>query len=193
MEKHLQNISDTELVLKAKERCLAAFETLYDRHSTGVGKTLASFAGWDQDVIDDLTQDVFFRVIDNLESYIPTHSFTKWLYTIALNVGRNYLRSRSKLTLVDQDEFENLPNERNRVREFTEEIIANRALKLVTELPGHLREVVALRIGSGMRFEEIGVMLEIPSSTARSRMQNALGILRKKLGIITVKKEPGYG
>jgi RNA polymerase sigma-70 factor (ECF subfamily) len=175
---------DNQLAIMAKSGKASAFERLYDRHAPGVAKALASFAGFDQDVIDDLTQEVFFRVIDGLGNYVPSRPFTKWLYTIALNVGRNYVRSSSRLILTDQKELESIPEDKNPKGEWREEVLQIRAMSLVSGLPDNMREVVALRVGSEMSFPEIAELLDIPEGTARSRMHNALRIIREKMGVI---------
>ncbi len=101
MKRDLRNFDDEKLVDRAQSGDRLAFGELYNRHAAGITRVLASFAGPDRDQLDDLTQDVFFKVIHHLDSYRPTHPFTHWLYTIALNVGRNYVRKRSKVIPFD--------------------------------------------------------------------------------------------
>jgi RNA polymerase sigma-70 factor (ECF subfamily) len=174
--------SDEELVELAKGGDRAAFGRLYDRHLEGVGRALASFAGPDRDTLDDLIQDVFYRVIDNIQSYLPTRPFTHWLYTVALNVGRNFARSRSKVVLLEPDDFNHYPAA-GRASSLPEELIQLNLIKQVSRLPEPQREVVSLRIGTGLPYGEIGRLLDIPEGTARSRMHNALASLRTSLGI----------
>ncbi|RKZ07890.1 hypothetical protein DRQ05_02410, partial [bacterium] len=97
MKNKLQDLNDAELVALAMDGDISAFEEIYDRYAPGIAKTLASFSGPDRDLIDDLTQDVFFRVIKGLPSFVPSHPFAHWLYTIALNVGRNHVRRRQRV------------------------------------------------------------------------------------------------
>jgi RNA polymerase sigma factor (sigma-70 family) len=185
----LSEKTDNQLALKAAGGDPAAFELIYNRHAAGVAKALASFAGTDRDVLDDLTQEVFFRVVDGLKSYKPERPFANWLYTVALNVGRNYVRSRSKLSLVDRDKLESIPDNNTIAgSELAREVVETRAMRLVSELPGHLREVVALRISSEMPFGHVGEVLGIPEGTARRRMHEAMAILREKMGVTPVNR-----
>lgn len=182
-------MSDADLASLAKEGDVSAFEAIYDRHAAGVARALATYAGPDRDILDDLTQEVFFRVIDRIGSYVPSHPFAHWLYTIALNVGRNHVRQGSKLVLLEPNEFDGMPGKNHRSADWSEEILEIRLMRLAVQLPDRLREVVSLRIGSGMSHGEIAEILGIPEGTARSRMYNALGILRRRLGIKDTKEE----
>ena len=189
MRHRLKGLSDTELALLAKDGDSSAFEEIYDRHASGIARVLASYAGPDRDILDDLTQEVFFRVIDSLTSYVPSHPFPHWLYTIALNVGRNHIRRRSKVISVDPRELDSISSDQDRIGDWSEEIIEVTLIRLVTHLPDHMREVVSLRIGSGMPYGEIAEVLGIPEGTARSRMHHAVRILREKVGILISRRE----
>lgn len=191
MTRKLNGMSDTELARRAKEGDAPAFEEIYDRHSPGIARALASFAGPDRDLLDDLTQDVFFRVIKGLPSYVPSHPFPHWLYTIALNVGRNHARRRSVVVFFDPNDLDDVSNTRDRITGCSDptDIIGADLMGLVARLPDLLREVVSLRIGADMSYGEIAELLGIPEGTARSRMHNALGTLRGQMGLRTAKKE----
>lgn len=189
MSCHLKGLSDTDLALLAQKGDRSAFGEIYDRHASGIARALASFAGPDPDMLDDLTHEAFFKAIDGLAAYVPSHPFTHWLYTIALNVGRNHVRRRSKMTFVDPAEFEHFASDHNRSNNLSEEIIGQTLVQLVARLPDHMREVVSLRIGSGMSYGEIAEVLEIPEGTARSRMHNAIKDIRKQLQTLISKKE----
>jgi len=184
--------SDTELAALAQEGDVLAFEAIYDRHAAGVSRALASYAGPDRDVLDDLTQDVFFRVIDGIATYVPSHPFSHWLYTIAVNVGRNYVRRQSKVVFLDPHEFEGISSAMDGGADWSEAVTCAKLMRLVARLPETMREVVSLRIGSGMSYGEIAEILGIPDGTARSRMHNALGVLRRQIGLPDAgKKEKG--
>ena len=176
-------LNDTELACLAKKGDISAFEEIYDRHVSGIARALASYVGPDRDVLDDLTQEVFFRVIEGLSSYVPSHPFPHWLYTIALNVGRNHVRRRSKVVVLDPSEFDSVASNRDRIIDWPEEIISATLIRLAARLPDHVRDVMSLRIGSGMPYIEIAKILGIPEGTARSRMHTAVKTLREQVGL----------
>ena len=185
-------MTETQLVLLAREGEEAAFEEIYNRHASGIARVLSSFAGTDQSILDDLVQEVFLRILEKLEYYFPSYPFNHWLYTVALNVGRNYVRSRSKIHFMDPSELETIPGDKVFAMEWSSEIIYTCAIRLISHLPDHLREIIALRIGSAMSYNEIAEILGISEGTARSRMHKAITIVRDKLGIIKAKKDEKY-
>jgi RNA polymerase sigma factor (sigma-70 family) len=144
---------------------------------------MASFAGADTEAIDDLVQDVFVKVIEGLASYVPRRPFPNWLYTVALNTGRNYARGRAREIPVDPSELVSLPRGGNESIDCPDDIIGTKLMRLVSSLPEPLREVVFLRIGSDLPYAEIGGILGIPEGTARRRMHEALEGLREMLGV----------
>jgi len=182
-------MDDTELALLAKEGNRSAFEVIYNRHAAGVARALASFAGPDRDVMDDLTQDVFMKVIDNISSYVPTHPFSRWLYTIALNTGRNYTRNQAKIVPLEPDRFDEFDPVQDPEAKLSRELLADALMRHVSRLPESLRDVVSLRIGSDLPYGEVASVLDIPEGTARRRMHDALHLLRKSMGIGQSRKE----
>lgn len=181
MTDRTNRLTDTELALRAQTGDVAAFEVIYDRHAPGVARALASFAGPDRDLVDDLSQDVFFRVVKGLMSYRPNHPFTHWLYTIALNVGRNHARRRSKVVPVNPSDLDGIAVPAG--SEWSDDVLVRTLSRLAEKLPEEMQEVVALRTGSEMSYGEIAEMLGIPEGTARSRMFNAVRILKSKVRI----------
>ena len=179
----LSRLDDSDLVMLAQKGDAMAFEAIYDRHSPGVARALGSFAGPDRDLLDDLTQDVFLKVVNGLASYSPTHPFSHWLFTIALNVGRNHARRQSKVNPVNPSELDDFAGEDAHTIDWSEEIMAKTLTRMVAGLPVQMREVVSLRVGSDMSYGEIAEILGIPVGTARSRMHNAIKTLREKAGI----------
>lgn len=164
---------DAELARLAAAGSAEAFGALYDRHAPGVARALASFAGPDRDLLDDLLQDVFLRVARGLPDYAPTHPFAHWLYTIALNVGRNHARRRPPPVPVDVAMLEAVP-----APPAPDLADAATLMALMARLPVHLREVAALRAGPDLAYGEIAELLGIPEGTARRRMHQALARLR---------------
>jgi RNA polymerase sigma-70 factor (ECF subfamily) len=186
---NLQDLDDTQLALRAQQGDQSAFGLLYDRHAGGIARALASFAGPDQHTLDDLVQEVFSRAIKGLPSWRPKRPFPHWLYTIALNVGRNRVRSRSSTIPTDPSELESMRPARCNDADCSAEGTGAKAMRLAAQLPIRLREVVSLRIGFQMPYAQIAEMLGIPEGTARSRMHTAIEALRRRMGVEVPNKE----
>lgn len=168
----------TDLALRAQRGDRAAFAALYDRHATGIARALATFVGPQRDLVDDLVQEVFLRVIERLTAYDPSRPFEQWLFTVAINVGRNHARSRRRRREIPMEERRG-PETGWPVEDRT--LAEMDLVRSIAELAPELRDVVALRIGSDLSFGEIGVLLGIPTGTARRRMHTATRRLRSRM------------
>src|SRR5439155_4907636 len=124
----------------------AAFADLVARWQQPVAGFLARLAGPDRAA--DLCQEVFLRVLQNGSRYRETGHFSTWLFQIALNVARDAdRRGASRVGRV----FEWASTHPTRPDEECERNELARAVAVaVAELPGPLREVLALRHDRGM-------------------------------------------
>ena len=177
-------MTDEQLVSMAAAGNRQAFAILYDRHVEGIYRLLASFTGGDSDLNDDLCQETFIRVVDNLDSYRPYRPFARWLYTVALNVGRNFARDNARLIEVtDFDEGDPEMTQHTPVWSLGEELLVRPDYRIAAGLPDPQREVFALRISRNVPYAEIASILETNEETARSRMYLALKSIREKLKV----------
>lgn len=180
--------ADAALVLAAQRGCGKAFAALHDRHAPGVARALASFAGPDRDLVDDLVQDVFLRVVRGLPTYAPVRPFASWLYTIALNVGRNHVRDHGAAPPVEISEADDIEAPEAEAPE-----VPALLMQLVAGLPAAMRDVVSLRVGSDLAYREIAALLGIPEGTARSRMHGAVNLLRRRYEAAVRQGKAGHG
>ena len=173
-----QSPDSTELALMAQQGDRHAFASLYERHAPGVARALASFVGPRRDLLDDLVQDVFLRVVEGLTTYHPSRPFEAWLFTIALNAGRNHARFQNRWRTMPLEEAVVLDG--IAVGPECDPSVLD-LFRLATGLPDELPDVVALRVGSDLSYDQIAELLDIPVGTARRRMHTATHRLRQGL------------
>lgn len=181
-------MGDADLVEAARGGSTDAFAAIYDRHAPGVARALASFAGPDRDLVEDLVQEVFLRVVRGLPSYVPTRPFVNWLYTIALNVGRNHVRRSPAVFPVDIEEAGDIEAPPGGDTE-----VPALLMQLAAGLPVAMQEVVSLRVGSDLPYGEIAMLLGIPEATARSRMHSAVNLLRRRYAAAIRQRKEAHG
>ena len=70
-----------------------------------------------------------------------------------------------------------------------EEIVPQDATQALRSLPDELREVVVAHIWCGLTFEQICEMMQTSAATALRRQQEALSLLRRRLGIACLNPE----
>src|SRR6185436_639691 len=88
-----------ELVSKAQQGDQMAFASIYEQYSPLVYRFLRRRLDGSDEVVEDLTEDVFVKVYEKLDRYVERGlPFTAWLYRIAHNHLVDYLRTLPRLS-----------------------------------------------------------------------------------------------
>ena len=87
------DIPVADWVRRAQEGDVRAFEQLFQQYHRGIYNTIYQMTHNDADAAD-LTQEVFVRAYRALPRLQTPEAFTSWLYRIAVNLSRNWLRDR---------------------------------------------------------------------------------------------------
>lgn len=166
-------------------RCLggddAAYALLYQRHSGLVYRLAYSLLQHHEDA-EEVLQDSFEYAFRTLKRYDPRRAaFTTWLYRITVSRCRNKRRRKWLPTFsLSQSDGQQVTDTQTRTPDealaLTE---AQRAVwEALQQLSPRLRETAVLRYYHGLRYSEIGDILDIPAKTAESRMRLAHKALR---------------
>jgi RNA polymerase sigma-70 factor (ECF subfamily) len=142
---------------------------------------------------EEIVQDAFVRAYRALGKMSNEQRaelrLQPWLYTIALNVTRNRLRSKRPPSvaldsLADPDALLRESNEGPAQPETIVEQNAEIALveSALMQLPMHLRAAATLRFIEGRSHPEIAEILNQPIGTVKSHVHRAVRILRRILG-----------
>ena len=135
---------------------------------------------------EDLTQEVFLRAFSAARrgDYRGGNNAAGWLFAIARNCVTDYLRACGKEATVPVDELEEEVPRRAaedprdaaaRSRETPAVIAAAGGIDgILASLPGPQREVLTLKVLSGLTFAEIAKVMDCKLSTVKSRMHYAL-------------------
>lgn len=133
---------------------------------------------------NDLTQEVFLQFMKHVDGYQNQGKVKAYLYTIAINLSNTYFRKRNK-EIIDDDFMSYQADTRNHSQEFIMYTSNQMEIKkLMDTLSDEQKMVVWLRYYENAKFEEIATILQIPKSTAKSRLRLALAKMREE-----VKKE----
>jgi RNA polymerase sigma-70 factor (ECF subfamily) len=172
--------SDHELMSRCREGDAEAFEAIVRRWEQPLGRMVGRLVGPGAD-IDDLCQEVFVRILRARERYLPSHSFSTWVYRIALNVARDNRRRevrRPHASLEAHDQASATPTPADAIEAQETSQIVDAAVR---GLPDALREVLVLKHFGKLSFAEVAEATDVPLGTVKSRMAVALRELRKEL------------
>ena len=190
--------NDGELMLRYARGDLRAFETLYQRHRSGLYRYLARHTR-NPESANDLFQEVWSKVIASRERYEPRAKFQTFLYRIAHNCFVDYCRRSAVRAEVsadfDEDGQISLPApEDSRPDTLAEHAqIVARYKAALAALPAEQRDVFLLYEESGLSLEEIAAITAVGPETAKSRLRYAVSKLRHALGTAVASGSPPDG
>jgi len=130
---------------------------------------------------EDLLQETFVRVWEHRRNFDDRYCFSTWVYTIAMNLGKNELRKRRKVRFLSLFDKENNPIEvEDKQAEHSGglSVLIDRA---VQKLPARYREAFELRDLQELSYDEIGNVLGVPVGTVKSRVNRARNLLKDEL------------
>ena len=179
--------TDEELVARSRSGDMDSFNQLILRWERPIYALAYRVIGQEEDA-RDVAQETFLRAFRALPGFKGQAKFSSWIYRIALNLCRDWIRrkKRTPVSQVPEDvDLSELAAEQGPV-ESVEELVARRELSAVVEevmalLPEEQRTAVILKEYHGMTFQEIADLQGCPLSTVKTRLYQGLSVLRKHL------------
>jgi RNA polymerase sigma-70 factor (ECF subfamily) len=180
-----------DLVRRAQAGDLDAFQQLFEKYQRGVYNIIFQMVRSDADAAD-LTQDVFVRVWKSLPRLEAPEAFVSWLYRIATNLSRNWIRDNTRVRQESLDQPIGNAEEEGSAREVADPtgdpatITQTRSMQEVVQraiqgLSEDHRLVVTLHHLEGRSVEEIADIMKCSVGTVKSRLSRARDALRRKL------------
>jgi RNA polymerase sigma-70 factor (ECF subfamily) len=141
----------------------------------------------------DVVQETFLRAFRGLANFRGQAKFSSWIYRIALNLCRDWIRRERRAPVAQAPEgvdLAELVSEQGPV-ESIEDLVArhdmSRAVgRAMQKLPEEQRTAIILKEYHGMTFQEIADLQGCPLSTVKTRLYQGLSVIRREL------KEQGH-
>ena len=146
------------------------------RRQQGMVFSLALHFLRDRQAAEELAQDVFLHLHQNLESMKSPEHITFWLRKVTSHRCIDYSRRRKR----SQVSLEEVP-ELSAPARTHDPLLARRLRQLVSSLPEKARMVVILRYQEDLTPAEIAGVLAMPVATVKSHLQRSLARLREKV------------
>ncbi len=173
------------------------FQRVFERYCAPVTNYFAN-RGFSRQAAEDLAQETFVRVYNNIGTFRFEASFDTWLFTIVGSIWKNALRSRSalkrqadtvpleKIVEAGEDDGSDRATEPEESGEGPlEQVLASERTQLlrraIEELPPKMRECVVLRAMQGLKYREIADILGISIATVKSQLHDAKQRLKPSL------------
>jgi RNA polymerase sigma-70 factor (ECF subfamily) len=183
--------TDEELVARSMRGDHDSFNELILRWERPIYALAYRTIGRDEDA-RDVCQETFLRAFRALPAFRGQAKFSSWLYRIALNLCRDWIRRERRAPIAQAPEGVDLM-ELAAAAEPSESIetlvarkdLAQRVERLMAGLPEEQRTVIVLKEYHGLTFQEIADLLGCPLSTVKTRLYQGLSVLRRELKATT--------
>jgi len=169
--------TDAEIIKAAKED-LSHFKPLYQKWVSPVYRYFLHRVNNIKEA-EDLTSQVFLKVIERLPTYRENGTFPAWLFTIAHHQRVDHLRSNIAV----------LPLEDITVKSLSDDLL-DQAIKageytklreLIRLLPENEQELIRLRFVAMLSYREIALVLKRKPDAVRKKIFRLLDKLEDQL------------
>lgn len=181
--------TETELIEQLKRGNEAAFKTIVEQWKDLVFNTVLGIVQNETEA-EDLTQDVFIKVFENISSFKGQSKFSTWLYRIATRTALDHLRSRKRKKRFGSvfSMMGNAKNESDELPDFQHPGVSldNKErskilFKAISRLPENQKAAFILNKMEGLSYREISEVLNTTVSAVESLISRANGNLRKQM------------
>jgi len=135
---------------------------------------------------DDLLQEGFIKILDNIKNYAEQGSFIAWMKRIMINNALNYCRKNSKIHFteledgfIDYTEHDESSDKLNN-KVLDADLSAENIIEIFNKLPEGYKMVLNLYVLDGYSHAEIAEKLGISVNTSKSQLSRARKALIKK-------------
>jgi len=180
--------SDTDLISRAQASDIDAFCMLAERYARRIHLLAFHYCRNAQDA-EDLSQDVWLKAYQALQSFRSDSSFYTWLRRITINSFLNHRRSRFFRRRGQTTAVELLQIESNSLLESAStspdniynKLLFESVVNALAELTPSQRLMFLLRHYEGMTYEEIANAMSCSTGTVKKGVSRAIGKLRARL------------
>lgn len=198
---HGEERADEALAIAARDGSEAAFRTLVERFERPVYALIVRMVH-DAEQAEDLAQETFVKAWKALGRFDPERKFSSWLFKIAHNSALDALRRRGEEPLSldapvgPDDEPRELPADpaaENPLRTALGREAGRVLEAALGELRPAYREILLLRFGEELAYEEIAEVTGLPLGTVKVHLFRARAELAKRMTALGLDPRTGGG
>jgi RNA polymerase sigma-70 factor (ECF subfamily) len=171
---------DFELIREARAGSSAAFRELFETHVNRIYAVCLRYSQ-DPDMADELTQEVFIKAWEKLDSFKFESKFSSWLYSIATNQFLMHKRSEKRFS----ERVDRLGEIQLRDNPLLKPSVSNDysidVENALAKLPPQARLAFVLHDIEGYKHHEISEIMNIEVGTSKAHLHRARKMLREEL------------
>ncbi len=171
-------VTDEEWMLRLSEGNLDGASPLFERYQVRLYNFFRQL-GYERAMSEDLTQNVFERVLKYRQSYRNQTAFQSWVFQIARNVSADF-HKKNRLQMTDFAGAEMLAGTDEPISTQMEEAENIQALhRAMAKLPEDQREILILTRFQNLKYSEVADILGCTESNAKVKAHRAIKQLRE--------------
>lgn len=176
----MEQISDEELVrLYVDTQQNIYFERLYERYCDKVYRKCLSFTK-DPVRAEDLTHDIFLKLVVKLSSFREQAKFSTWLYSITYNYCTDQLRSQNlRREVYIDDGWERLDVGTDDGLAELAEMEAQQLERALHQLPPDEQTMLLMKYQDDISIRDIANLNGLTESAVKMRLKRSRDKLRK--------------
>jgi RNA polymerase sigma-70 factor (ECF subfamily) len=170
-------LSDEKIMLQVREGQLSELTELFERYNVPLYNFFLRLT-LDKALSEDLTQDLFYRVLRYRQSFEPASgTFRSWVYRMARNIYSDHLRQGLKVPGGVSGSEEGLERVAGQDVPYSEDRF-ERLDAAMAGLSPDQREILVLTRYQGLKYDEISKIKEISVPAIKVQVFRALRKLR---------------
>lgn len=171
----MRAVTDEQLIDWVARGDASCLGTLFERYNKAVYQYCWQITRHNSQA-EDLTQEVFLRILRKAKTFRATGSFKAWMFNIARNITLDYLRVKQRRgndASLDES-MEPIIETRSAERAAAGRQGVDVLAQAMSSLPPAVREIIWLGRFEFDSYEELGHALGCKTGTARVRMHRAM-------------------
>jgi RNA polymerase sigma-70 factor, ECF subfamily len=186
-------VSDQQVVVYAQQGREDAYRELISRYERPVFSLIFRMVR-DKETAEDLAQETFIKVLNNIDRYLPEFKFSSWLFKIANNITIDFLRRRQIDTISIEGAPDAVTAESKRataialasggespLQELESKELGEQIERAIGKLRPEYRACILLRHVEDYSYDEIAEIVKLPLGTVKTYIHRARAELRDAL------------
>lgn len=181
-------MNENEIIRDIKKGNVGLFSKVIDIYKNKVFALAYKFTN-DYDEAQDLSQEIFIKIFNNISKFRFQCSLSTWIYKTATNKCIDHTRKKKvQISSLNEDfsHEDSLDIKLNSRKSTPEEIVISdeeqrEVHKIIYKLPDNYKTVIIMYHFNEMSYKEISKALEISQKTVETRLYRARRLLKDEL------------
>ena len=166
-----------------------AFRTLYEACKDRVFSIAFYYFHGDSEAASDVTQQVFVKLIRDIQKFRGDAAFSTWLYRLVVNACIDRARRNKAVAAADPAVLDDIPSgAMSHEDAFGRGEVARTVQRAIASLPPKLRAAILLRYFDDLSYTDMASALNCSIGTVASRLSRGHRLLAKRLAPLALSE-----